>query len=227
MSILAFDTTAGFCSVAIFDEKRDLMASRMIEEPSRQAELLIPTIEEILLEAKLSYHDISTLASTVGPGSFTGVRIGLAAAHGLLLATQASFFGVSTFEAVAWNVAKSLQNDQQSQPLHIVLDARRQAVFLQSFDVETLEPFSTPKLCSYQEAFELLGNTPAIIAGSGASLIKNTPPSQFTFIEGSFMPSADSITELVATKLKKGKKGLPPSPLYIRKPDAKLPTKKP
>ncbi len=223
MTILAFDTTHGFCSVAVANPQQKLI-SKHINETSRQAELLVPTMEAALKEAQLEFSDITTIAATVGPGSFTGLRIGLAAAHGLLLATKASFFGLSALETVAYMAKKSQKILEKK--IFIALDARRGEVFLQSFDVKSLSAESEAMLCSYEEAAALLGNETITLAGSGAALISPFVTCKLTVLKESLLPDAKSIAELTLLRLNQGKKGLIPSPLYIRKPDAKLPSKK-
>lgn len=224
MTILAFDTTHGFCSVSIAKEG-NIISSHVIKETSKQAEMLIPTIEKVLTESALDYKDIQTISTTVGPGSFTGVRIGLAAAHGLLLATKAAFFGISALEAVAWKV-KQEQNINEYLTLHVVLDARRKELFLQSFNISTLKPLSAAILCDYETAESLINEKPAIIAGNGIDVIKEHLSTSHQFVGSEFLPDAESVAKLAAFKLKKNEEGFPATPLYIRKPDAKIPTKK-
>ena len=224
MTILAFDTTHGFCSVSIAKEG-NILSSHVIEETSKQAEMLIPTIEKVLTESALDYKDIQTISTTVGPGSFTGVRIGLAAAHGLLLATKAAFFGISALEAVAWKV-KQEQNINEDLTLHVVLDARRKELFLQSFNISTLKPLSAAILCDYETAESLINEKPAIIAGNGIDVIKEHLSTSHQFVGSEFLPDAESVAELAAFKLQRNEEGFPATPLYIRKPDAKIPTKK-
>lgn len=96
-----------------------------------QAEMLLPMIEQALAESGLSYDTLDAVAVTVGPGSFTGVRIGLATAKGIALAANKPLIGVTTLEAVA------LIRQQQGEGrdgINAVLDARRGQVYFQRFD---------------------------------------------------------------------------------------------
>jgi tRNA threonylcarbamoyladenosine biosynthesis protein TsaB len=98
--LLAFDTALGACSVACCDDDRTMAARR---EPMAvgQAERLVPMIALAMHEAGWSWSEVELLAVTLGPGTFTGIRVGLAAARGLALATGRPCLGVSTPEAMA------------------------------------------------------------------------------------------------------------------------------
>jgi len=101
--ILAFDTALGACSAAVWAD--GLVLARAFEPRSRgHAEALLPMIEAVLAEAGLRLDALDRLAVTVGPGSFAGTRVGLAAARGLALATGLPLVGVTTLEAVAFDL---------------------------------------------------------------------------------------------------------------------------
>ena len=118
MKILAFDSTAKAASAAICDGEK-LLALYNIDNGLTQSELLLPMIENLLSSLKLDYSDIDIFASSVGPGSFTGVRIGVALLKGLAFGREAACVGVSTLEALAEN-ARGL-----SGLIVPVMDARR------------------------------------------------------------------------------------------------------
>ncbi|MGQ0676762.1 MAG: tRNA (adenosine(37)-N6)-threonylcarbamoyltransferase complex dimerization subunit type 1 TsaB, partial [Rhodospirillales bacterium] len=98
--ILAFDCAGAACSVVLWQKGR-VLARRAQASRHGQAEILLPMIEAALAEAGLSYGALAAIATTQGPGSFTGLRAGLAAARGLKLATGLPAIGVSTFDAAA------------------------------------------------------------------------------------------------------------------------------
>ena len=104
MKILAFDGTAKAASVAVTEGER-ILAHHTIDNGLTQSELLLPMAEDMLKGLKLSFSDIELFATSVGPGSFTGVRIGVSLIKGLAFGRDIPCVGVSTIEALAENLA--------------------------------------------------------------------------------------------------------------------------
>ena len=127
--ILAFDTTSGGFSVAIlFDNK--IISSKNIDESGIQAEMLIPTIEECLNFAKIWYQDLGYIAVTNGPGSFTGVRVGMSVAKAISLASNLPLIGIGSLEAIAYSYKNSGYNK-----ILVAIDARMDEFFIQEFQL--------------------------------------------------------------------------------------------
>lgn len=103
MKILAFDSTAKIASVAVLENEK-VLASYHIDNGLTQSELLLPMAEDALLALRLNFSDIGLFACSVGPGSFTGVRIGAALVKGLAFGKGIPCCGVSTLEALAENL---------------------------------------------------------------------------------------------------------------------------
>ncbi len=101
MIILAIDVSVSGCSVAAVNKEENLSLSRFIDTDRGQAEMLIPMIDNIVHESKIQMSDIGFIAVTRGPGSFTGVRIGLATARMLGLALNIPVIGISTLDVIA------------------------------------------------------------------------------------------------------------------------------
>ena len=100
MRLLALDTATSACSAALWQDGTVL--ARHLQPMARgQSEALLPMVAAVMAEAGLAFADLDLLAVTVGPGTFTGIRIGLAAARGLALATGLPLAGIATTEAVA------------------------------------------------------------------------------------------------------------------------------
>lgn len=104
MITLAFDSTAKIASVAVTDGEK-LLAQYSVNNGLTQSELLLPMAEDTLRELKLSFADVELLAASVGPGSFTGVRIGTALVKGIAFGRNIPCASVSTLEALAENLA--------------------------------------------------------------------------------------------------------------------------
>jgi tRNA threonylcarbamoyladenosine biosynthesis protein TsaB len=156
MILLVVDTCYAKCSVAIFIDGK--CASFLVEEiPHKQAELLVMMIEGSLKKLQLKYSDITHLCATVGPGSFTGIRIGIASIQGINAALNVPTIGVSTLEALS---ILKVENDIVS-----TLNASRGEVYCQRFcdgipksNIEVLSLETAKKFVDDSEVTGFLGN---------------------------------------------------------------------
>ncbi len=135
--ILAFDTSAAHCAVALLSGAKTL-ASRIDDMARGQAEHLMPMLAEVLVAAGYGFHDLSAIGVGVGPGNFTGIRISVAAARGLALGLQIPAIGISGFEAMSLGVAR---------PVHAVINAPRDMVYVQRMG----QPVAAPRHIPAQE----------------------------------------------------------------------------
>jgi len=127
VTTLAIDTCEANCSAALLLEGGQCFS--LSEELGRgHAERLLPMVEDLLAEASLVYSDISRIAVTVGPGTFTGLRIGLSVARGLALSLNVPCVGLTSLMTLA------AQAPVSSGIVHAVLKGRGGQVFYQSFD---------------------------------------------------------------------------------------------
>jgi tRNA threonylcarbamoyladenosine biosynthesis protein TsaB len=162
MRVLALDTALGATSVGVFDAVEDrLLAQRSMPMERGHAETLMPMIEAVLAEVPGGFESLDRFAVTVGPGSFTGIRIGLAAARAFALVSGKPAIGVSVLSAF---VAPFLSMEMP-QPVAALVDARHGQVFFQFFSVDG-RSMAGPNLYS-------LDDVAAIILGSGAILVGN------------------------------------------------------
>jgi tRNA threonylcarbamoyladenosine biosynthesis protein TsaB len=220
MNILAFDTTLSMCSIAVM-AKGMVRAVRIETEPAKQVERLFPMIEEALAEAGIAYADLDALAVTTGPGSFTGVRIGIAAARGLRLATGLPVIGLSGFEVINRAISRTRHNSK----LLVVLDARRQQVFAQAFD-SAGEVLAEPVMLAYAEIVAYAGDGALLLAGNGKHLVAPYLPHAVLASDEYDAPGAVTLAEAAAYYIKIRPQGDDLAPLYIRPPDAKIAVKK-
>jgi tRNA threonylcarbamoyl adenosine modification protein YeaZ len=130
MYILAVDTAFGKESCAI-SKNGEIIAFSQGTDNSLQAERLFEHINKLLAETKLSFEQIDHFAANLGPGSFTGIRIGLSAILGLSLAQNKKLIGVSSFEALAHKIWKKYKTDKIS----VALDAGRDQAYFQEFEI--------------------------------------------------------------------------------------------
>src|SRR6185437_11027158 len=126
MKVLAFDCSGASCSAAVVIDDRPA-AQRFVPMERGHAETLLPMIETVLREAALTPAGLDLLAVTIGPGCFTGLRVGLAAARGLALARKVPAIGVPSFDAV-------VAEEAGERPLFIALESKRAELFLQRRD---------------------------------------------------------------------------------------------
>ncbi|HJD61905.1 MAG TPA: tRNA (adenosine(37)-N6)-threonylcarbamoyltransferase complex dimerization subunit type 1 TsaB [Rickettsia endosymbiont of Columbicola hoogstraali] len=222
MKILAFDTANNTSSVALSD-KDNILAYAEEVRPSMQAENLMPMIEQVMKAAQCSYDALDYLAVTNGPGSFTGIRIGLAAAKGILLAKEnIKGVTVSNFEHAYFRAMGQVKDYDK---IYVFLNAYRSQLYLQIFDRsgETNEPL----LIDFDYAIGLLKYEKGNIICCGSGL-------EFIYHQIKYLPNiiilprfarvkAFIICRYVASLLaNKAELNSAIEPLYIRPPDAKI-----
>src|SRR5438552_18511098 len=142
--ILAIETAGSRCSVALARGGRLLAAQ---SQPLRHghAEALLPMIDRVMTEAGVSPQRLDAIAAATGPGGFTGIRVGLAAAHGIALATGARLVGVTSFAAVAEALRRGAPLAAGSGPhLLVALDSRRDDLYVQLFAPDMRTPLAPP-----------------------------------------------------------------------------------
>lgn len=216
--ILSFDVSNNSCSVAV-SKGQDIIAFEQEMCPSMQAERLFVMIESTLKRCNLSYKDLDYLAVTKGPGSFTGIRIGLAAARGILMASSnIRGLGVTNFEMLHY---RAIEQYKKYDKVAILIDAYRNQLYFQEFDIKGKD--SLPKLINVDDIPELLKG-PAdkvICAGSGLLPIYHKLKKMPNLI---LLPRFSRIKALhicrYADEKIRARQFSPIEPLYIRLPDA-------
>lgn len=230
MRVLGLDTALFSCAAALVEAERSL-AWRREERLRGHAERLLPMVEEVLAEAEAGFADIDLIAVTVGPGTFTGLRIGLAAARGLALALDRPLTGVTTLEATAVAAIEARPELQDADCLAVIHDARREEVYVELFSpaagqdglpaVRSLRPAAAVPL---DRLATLLPAGRLVVVGTGAPLIRNFLPPSASVLEDRALADPDPriIARLGARQW--SRRGITPvRPLYLRAPDAKLP----
>ena len=222
MKILAFDTAMAACSVAVIEADRDqhvLLAEHQEARPRGHAEVLVPLIAEVMEQAGTSFDDLDRIAVTTGPGTFTGVRIGIATARGLALASDLPVIGITTLEAIA---AGAMELGAKNRPVAAIIDARRGEVYVQRFRPD-MEPLSAPAALPYEAAAAEIAGTASLLVGTGVHLVTPllAPDADFARNErAADQPRALIIARRAALRDPSDE---PLVPLYLRAPDAKLP----
>lgn len=222
--ILAFDVSNNNCSVAI-SAGQEILAYEEDLRPSMQAEILILLIERALQSINYDYQDIDYLALTNGPGSFTGIRIGLATAEGILISTNIQGLAISNFEMSYYRLQRQVKYFDKAV---ILLNAYRQQLYYQEFDLAGNK--GNYGLIDIDKISNLFKDKKKkiVCTGSGMSEIydqieKNT---NITILPRFAKINATQVCKYADEKINKGEVNQDIRPLYIRPPDAKIPTKR-
>lgn len=219
MSLLAIDTSGPNCAVCLANETRSGMAllGQRAERIGRgHAERLVPMIEETLAEADLSFQDVGRVAVAVGPGSFTGVRVGVAAARGLALALDIEAVGIGSLDALAAEAAEAAAENV----VLAALAGPRGHVFASAQDDGGV--LLAPILAAPDELAESVAawRRPVALIGSGAAPLAQALARRG--VDARLIREADAPEVAWVARLALAGAGTsPPRPLYLRPPDAK------
>lgn len=221
MKILALDTATSSCSVAFWAE--GVKACRATVMERGHAEALMPMVVEVMAETGVAFPDVDLVAVTVGPGSFTGLRIGLAAARGMALAAGLPCLGITTLEAVVESVDRRRQADRM---VLAALDSKRGDVFVQAFSAVD-RPLGPPVAVSVDDLRTIVPagmnlDHPVVVVGSAAETAVRvlTDAGRQAVAAAAAVPVASAVAVIAARRHRRGAKPeRPPSPLYLRPPD--------
>ena len=212
MRLLAIDTAMEACSVGVVDGAVTVTRSTVVGRG--HAEILFAMVEAAMAEAGLAFADLDRVAVTVGPGSFTGLRVGIAAARGLALVVGCPVVGIGTL-AVHAEEARALLG---AVPVLAVNAASRGEVYGAVFAADGRETISPAAATAVAFAAYLEGDM--AIAGSGADLILAALPAGIA-PRVAHRHAAPDIAALCRLAGRADATGAPPRPLYLRPPDAK------
>jgi tRNA threonylcarbamoyladenosine biosynthesis protein TsaB len=209
--ILAMDTATGPCSAAVW-KNGTVAAYAQNNAPVMQSASLIPLIEGVLEQSGTSYQDVTALAATLGPGSFTGIRVALATARAICYAQSIPCMGYSTLQVLGFAARSKTAYGMA------MLNAGKGEHYYQYYTNKPWQPIAGASLDRLDHALSLAPKGEITLAGNAAVQGAHYHASGVTF------PRADILAILAATHPELAHNTL--SPLYIRLPDAKLPTAK-
>lgn len=220
MILLALESATSACSAAVADSAGRILGHRRGAAAPDQADRLIELIDTMLREAGLGYGAIDVIAVNRGPGSFTGIRAGVAAARGLALATGRPVIAVNTLEVLA-----AALGAQSAGTIVAALDARRGQIYVQVFGHD-LVALSEPRALAPQDVV-LAGRAPPIrLVGNGAALLRAALPDDLPVLQEGAEPDALAVARRAVARIAAGERPVPGHavrPLYLREPDARLP----
>ncbi|CDN52405.1 Glycoprotease metalloprotease [Neorhizobium galegae bv. officinalis bv. officinalis str. HAMBI 1141] len=211
MIILAIDTAGVDCSAALYDSAAGKMLSEITETIGKgHAERLMSVIDEALAAANLSLKAVERVAVVIGPGSFTGIRVGVAAARGFALALGVESVGVTTLEALALKFL----GEHPDQPVVVAMDAKRNEIYTQAFSAKG-EALSQPAALSPEDTSELARSLSAAMTGSW---VEHSLGKGMAEYDGRDRFDIAVVARIAAEKPADAQR---PKPLYLRGPDAK------
>lgn len=223
MTILAFDTSLGACSAAILRDGAAMQRHELMDRG--HAEALFPMVEAVMAEAGCGFGDLRRLAVTVGPGSFTGVRAGVAAARGFALAAGLPVVAATSLEVMARGLVRRLDLAERASGFVVAHDARRGEFYVQHFGAEGAA-LSPPLLLGLDAAADALLQGMNLAVGSGAAAIAEAAARQGREIRAAchdLLPEARDLADIATCRTPEDR---PVAPLYLRAPDAKPQTDK-
>jgi tRNA threonylcarbamoyl adenosine modification protein YeaZ len=213
MKLLAIDTASTLCAACVWDAGARRELGRCVEDIGKgHAERLMDVIAQALSAAGVTFADLGAIAVSVGPGSFTGIRVGVAAARGLALALKIPALGVTTLSAIA-DEARAIHADRR---IIASIDARRDELYVEDHAPDGSLLFG-PAIVNVADAEGLLQGLPPLLAGSGSDIIAAPDPSAERAGGGATADIAVYARLAAAGRVYNS----PPRPLYLRGPDAR------
>ena len=217
MRILAIDTSCGAASVAAAEAGR-LEPLAAISRPMArgQAEALAPMVEEVGRGLDGGFASLDRIAVTIGPGSFTGIRVGVALARAMGLALGVPVVGVSTLVAFA----APLLSEPRPGIIAAAIDARHGSVYFQLFEA-TGRPLGPPRCDTLRECVRGIGAGPALLAGDAADLVAAEAHRAGLPYDLAAATDAPEIVAVARIGLALDPVQNPARPLYVKPPDAR------
>ena len=222
MKVLVIDTALGACTIGVFEGDQAL-AIRSEAMAKGHSERIGGFVRDVMATSGIGFDALDRIGVTVGPGSFTGLRVGLAFAHGLGEALDRPVIGVSTLVALA--ASRPVTDDH---PFAAVIDARRGQVYLQAFSGDA--PLCPPQALAIDAAVDLLSSLDCGgLVGTGAGILNARRAERaLAALTVTEPPVHDPSPQALARLTQRADpEGSPPSPLYLRAPDATPPTRLP
>lgn len=217
MRILAIDTSCRAASVAIVDRGEiEPLAVRSRTMEKGHAEALPAMVEGALAEVRGGLDALERIAVTIGPGSFTGIRVGMAFARGMGLALGVPVVGVPTLAAFA----APLLSAPRPGVIAAAIDARHGSVYFQLFDGNG-RPLGPPRCDSLRECVRGIGAGPALLAGDAAALLAAEAHRAGLPYDIEAATDAPDIVAVARMGLALDPAANPARPLYLKPPDAK------
>jgi tRNA threonylcarbamoyladenosine biosynthesis protein TsaB len=210
--LLAIESSDRLCGACLLDpDTGGIVAAKTIDIGKGHAELLMGVVNEALKQADLTYAGLSSVAVCVGPGSFTGIRVGVSAAIGFGVALNIPVSGVTSLQALA------MQHLASGAEMLCLIDAHRGDVYAQTFSSGGL-PVDAPRQIALDQIVQMPAIDSKLLCGSGAILLNAAHPElNITMGNGTHLPAVESVAAAALNPAF----CVSAKPLYLRRPDAK------
>ena len=211
MKLLAFDTAMAACSVAVIDTNNALpLAEAFVPMERGHAEALAPMVQDAMAAAGLLFGDLDRIAVTTGPGTFTGVRIGLSLARGLGLSLGLPVVGLDTLSAIAANAGGGT-------PVLVAADARKEEVYTALIGADGTV-LRTPAVVATAHAADGIAGGTLVLGTAAEAVIAASGRNDLLRSKAGDLPAASAFAHLATTR---PAPDAMPAPLYLRAPDAR------
>jgi tRNA threonylcarbamoyladenosine biosynthesis protein TsaB len=225
MKILAFDTALGGCSVAVVDTETGKAVSDVRPMARGQSEQLVPMVQHVIERSGVQFSDLDLIATTVGPGAFTGLRIGLSAARSFGLALDRPVDGILTTEVIATHFFA--QNAEEGRDLLVIIETKREDFYAQVFSAGG-EAIDEPIAAPLSVLIENYQGCTLNVCGDGLSRLQNDLganwPENWTGFPGFNLVDPEVMAVLVAERHAAGNVR-PADPVYLRGADVSVSTR--
>ena len=216
MLILAIDTALEACAVAVLDSEANALRAHESQPMARgHAEALMPMIDRVMQAAGQPFAALDRIAVTVGPGSFTGLRVGISAARGLGLAADKPVAGVTTLSAYA---APYLSD--AGGPIVSLIDARHDHIYMQAVDSDGT-PLIRPRVAPIADVFTSVRFGAPRLVGNAARMVADRWPGDIPPPASVAQQAAADIAWVAWLGVAADPAAARPRPLYLRQPDAR------
>lgn len=213
-TILAIDSALQGCNVACVSG--DVQASRSRAMAHGQAEHLVPMVQDVLQEAGIGFQDLECILTTVGPGAFTGLRIGLSAAKAFALSLDVPIYGITSLQALACGFAQA----DTGRSFSVVIESKRQDFYTQSFDERGVAVTEAAALMAKD-----IDIKEGVIIGDGCGRFADEIGGYVEHIEGYDRP--DPLAMIAAFKAGPELFSDAVAPLYLKDADVSMPKNPP
>ncbi len=219
MRVLALDTAMNGCAAGVLDTDSEECVALVEPMPRGQAEKLVPLIQKALTKARLDFSDLGLIATTVGPGAFTGLRIGLSTARALGLALNIPVLGVTTLQVLA---AAYFAKHQHGKNVLVLIETKRTDFYGQLFDAEG-SSISAPFALSASVIADAYLEQECVIIGDANArfmgLLTDEQKSRADAVDGFEIPDPAFIAVIGYALFENGDTDSPAEPLYLRDAD--------
>lgn len=215
MRILAIDTALGACSACVLDSGETIpLAGEQVAMDRGHAEALMPMIERVMGAVDGGFSSLDRVAVTIGPGSYTGLRVGVAAARAIAFAAEIPAVGVTTLAATA----APLIGRETGRVIAAALDARHGQVWFQALNGQG-RPLVSIRQVSHRDAARAIGAGPVSLVGSAAAAIANEAWAIGLDALVIDERKAPDIAWVARLGLIADPQSAPPRPLYLKAPE--------